>query len=111
MGACIWKQVSHYCYLGQVHDQSKKFSTNGYIVRNELLVAPIMTEQDWSGGWRSVYLRRPDGWFRSKFSCTTALDTDLMHHPLYKRIYGGIEMKVEARIPNNLSDISDISLE
>ncbi len=78
-------------------------------MRQDLLIAPLMTEEDSKRGWRHIYLPRPDSWFIFNLSCTNSLNEDLVRHPLEPRLHGGSEMKVEARIPSQQSDMLEIS--
>ena len=83
--------------------QNERFLSNEYVVRKDLLVAPIVPEQESSKGWRSVYLPGPDSWFKFNLSCNdpmkeTEKDEDFLGFALGTRIFGGSRLKVEARI-------------
>ncbi|KAG0639095.1 glycosyl hydrolases family 31-domain-containing protein [Tuber brumale] len=70
---------------------------NEYMVRNDLLVCPVMHQQSVSGGHRSIYLPEPDGWY--KFNLR--VDNGRPRHDgvaLEKRIPGGSKFEVGARI-------------
>ena len=77
------------------------------MVRNDLLVAPILTEQDSAKGWRMVYLPGPDSWFRFNLSLDESTDNC---HPLSAKERGGSCIKVEARIQQDMSSITPMFL-
>ena len=88
--------------------------SNEYIVRKDLLVAPILTEQESNKGWRIVYLPGPDDWFKFNLSCNDPLEEnrdeeDFLGFALSPRISGGSRLKVEARIQTDSMHLSSVT--
>lgn len=78
------------------------------MVRNDLLVCPVMHQQSVSGGHRSIYLPQPDSWY--KFNLR--IDNDCPRHhgvPLEKRIPGGSKFEVDAHIASEPAFLANIT--
>jgi hypothetical protein len=81
--------------------QNQSFLSNEYIVRNDLLVAPVLKESESQQGWRSVYLPGPDSWFRSN------LRWDSPGTALREKFPGGKRIDVATRISkDNFEDLT-----
>ena len=83
-------------------------------MRKDLLVAPITTVEESSRGWRTVYLPRPDSWFKFNLSCNDVSmenpeDNDFIGYALAARIQGGRRVRVAARITTVYQDLSSIA--
>lgn len=92
--------------------QNESFLSTEYIVRKDLLVAPILTEQESRRGWRSVYLPGPDHWFRFNLSCEdpeSKTDEGFFGYALQAIIPGGCRLRAEGRIQPNVTDFSKIT--
>jgi len=78
------------------------------MVRNDLLVCPVMHQQSVAGGHRSIYLPQPDSWY--KFNLR--IDNDSPRHhgvPLEKRIPGGSKFEVDAHIASEPAFLANIT--
>lgn len=78
------------------------------MVRNDLLVCPVMHQQSVAGGHRSIYLPQPDSWY--KFNLR--IDNDCPRHhgvPLEKRIPGGSKFEVDAHIASEPAFLANIT--
>lgn len=64
------------------------------MVRDHLLVAPVMHKEDQEGGHRKIYLPQPDNWY--KFNLR--IDNHSLGVPLEDRIEGGSKFDVDAHI-------------
>ena len=83
-------------------------------MRKDLLVAPITTEEENRRGWRTVYLPKPNSWFKFNLSCNDPLnegqeDDDFVGYALTARIQGGRRVRVEARITTVYHHMSSIT--
>ncbi|RPA96223.1 hypothetical protein L873DRAFT_1791713 [Choiromyces venosus 120613-1] len=81
---------------------------NEYMVRNDLLVCPVMHQQSVAGGHRSIYLPQPDGWY--KFNLR--IDDGTLRHdgvPLEKRIPGGSKFEADAHIASEPAFLPNIT--
>lgn len=81
---------------------------NEYMVRNDLLVCPVMHRQSIAGGHRSVYLPQPDGWYKFNLRIDNGSPR---HHgvPLEKRIPGGSKFDVDAHIASEPAFLANIT--
>lgn len=84
--------------------QNQGYLSNEYIVRKDLLVAPILTEADSTRGWRSVYLPSPDSWFKFNLRCDETIGSRLS-----ARLPGGSHIEVAARIDADSSQVVDVT--
>ena len=88
--------------------------SNEFIVRKDLLVAPITTEEENRRGWRTVYLPGPNSWFKFNLSCNDPLtegpdDNDFIGCALTTKIQGGCRLRVDAKVTAVYQRLSSIT--
>ncbi|KAL8792282.1 MAG: hypothetical protein Q9195_005161 [Heterodermia aff. obscurata] len=94
--------------------ENERFLSNEFIVRKDLLVAPVTTEEESSKGWRTVYLPGPDSWFKFNLSCNDPVEEkphyeDFVGYALASKIPGGRRLNVDCRITTAYQHLSDIT--
>lgn len=75
------------------------------MVRNDLLVAPVMHKEDEEGGHRKIYLPQPDNWYKFNLG----IDSNTHGMPLTPRIEGGSKFDVDAHIASDAAFLSQIT--